>query len=215
MQIDIWSDILCPWCYIGKRRFEAALAQIDPKTEVAVRYRSFELDPNAPRVETRSMTQILCDKYGLEAPQVIEMQENVSRQAALEGLSYRLDLAKSGNSFDAHQLLHLARALGKQIELKERLMSAYFTEGKAIGDQDTLITLASEVGIDADLARRTLIDQTYASAVRQDEQIASQIGITGVPFFVINMKYGISGAQATSVFVEALEQMKASDDQGN
>jgi len=159
------------------------------------------------------MTQILCDKYGLEAAQVIEMQDNVSRQAALEGLSYRLDLAKSGNSFDTHQLLHLTRALGKQIELKERLMSAYFTEGKAIGDPETLISLAEEVGIDADLARRTLIDQTYASVVHQDEKIASQIGITGVPYFVIDMKYGISGAQATSVFVEALEVMKASDEQ--
>lgn len=204
MQIDIWSDILCPWCYIGKRRFEAALKELDPTVEVSVRYRSFELDPSAPKVESRSLNQILADKYGLEVSQVAEMQRNVTEQAANEGLSYRLDLAKSGNSFDAHQLLHLARALGVQQELKERLMSAYFTEGKAISDTDTLISLAEDVGIDADAARRTLIDQTYAAAVRQDQQIASQIGISGVPFFVIDMKYGISGAQPTSVFVDAL-----------
>jgi len=204
MHIDIWSDIACPWCYIGKRRFEAALQQLNPEVEVSVRYRSFELDPSAPIIEPRSLTQILADKYGLEVSQVVEMQRNVSEQAANEGLSYRLDLAKSGNSFDAHQLLHLARALDKQAELKERLMEAYFCEGKAIGDRDTLVALAEEVGIDADVSRRTLIDQTYAAAVRQDQQIASQIGISGVPFFVIDMKYGISGAQPTSVFVEAL-----------
>lgn len=204
MQIDIWSDILCPWCYIGKRRFEAALKQLDPTVEVSVRYRSFELDPSAPKVESRSLNQILADKYGLEVSQVAEMQRNVTEQAANEGLSYRLDLAKSGNSFDAHQLLHLARTQGVQQELKERLMSAYFTEGKVISDTDTLVSLAEDVGIDADVALRTLIDQTYAAAVRQDQQIASQIGISGVPFFVIDMTYGISGAQPTSVFVDAL-----------
>lgn len=204
MQIDIWSDILCPWCYIGKRRFEAALKELDPTIEVNVRYRSFELDPSASKVESRSLNQILADKYGLEVSQVAEMQRNVTEQAANEGLSYRLDLAKSGNSFDAHQLLHLARTQGVQQELKERLMSAYFTEGKVISDTDTLVSLAEDVGIDADVALRTLIDQTYAAAVRQDQQIASQIGISGVPFFVIDMTYGISGAQPTSVFVDAL-----------
>jgi predicted DsbA family dithiol-disulfide isomerase len=208
MHIDISSYNVIPWCYIGKRRFETALQEVDLNHEITVRYRSFELDPSAPKVESRSMTQILCDKYGLEVSQVEEMQANVSRQAANEGLHYRLYLAKSGNSFDAHQLLHLAHAMNKQAALKERLMKAYFTEGMAIGDQETLVSLAEEVGIDADLARRILIDQTYLSAVRQDEQIASQIGITGVPFFVINMKYGISGAQATSVFVEALKKAR-------
>ena len=208
MQIDIWSDILCPWCYIGKRRFEAAVEQLDLNETVIIRYRSFELNPEAPKLDSRSLNQILSEKYGLPDTEVVAMQANVIAQAKEVGLDYHLDIAKSGNSFNAHQLLHLAWNQGKQAALKERLMRAYFTEGKAIGDNETLINLAEDVGIDRTMAQLTLIDQTYASAVRHDQQMAQQIGINGVPFFVIDMKYGISGAQPVDVFVQTLQNVK-------
>lgn len=208
MHIDIWSDVICPWCYIGKRRFESAMKQLRTEKPVTIRFRSFELDPDAPQQESRSLNQILADKYGISEEEVQRMQANVIEQALEEGLEYNLDQAKSGNSFEAHQLLHLAGKHGLQFELKERLMAAYFTEGKPIGDRDTLIELAVDVGLDRELARQTLEEQTYASAVRHDEQLARQIGVRGVPFFVVDMKYGISGAQPTEHFVEMLANME-------
>lgn len=208
MHIDIWSDVVCPWCYIGKRRFEAAMKQLRTAKPVTVRFRSFELDPEAPTQESRSLNEILAQKFGISEGEVRQMQANVVAQALEEGLEYNLDEAKSGNSFEAHQLLHLAAKLGLQFEMKERLMAAYFTEGRPIGDRNTLIDLAVDIGIGRDMAREALEEQTYASAVRHDEQLARQIGVTGVPFFVVDMKYGISGAQPTEHFVEMLTNME-------
>jgi predicted DsbA family dithiol-disulfide isomerase len=169
-----------------------------------VEFRSFELNPNAPAEQEGNLEEALARKYGVSLEQARAMNAKVVDAAAGEGLHYRYDLAKRGNTFDAHRLIHLAAAVGLQSAMKERLMAAYFMEGRAIGDRDTLIELASEVGIDAERARATLDSDAYADAVRADEREATELGITGVPFFVINRRYGVSGAQPPEVMLGAL-----------
>jgi predicted DsbA family dithiol-disulfide isomerase len=207
MQIEIWSDVVCPWCYIGKRRFEAALAQFAQRDQVAVTWRSFELDPTAPRRITGSLTAMLAQKYGISQEQAEGMQQQVTELAAAEGLTYRLDLAQRGNSFDAHRLIHLAAAHNLQAEAKERLLSAYFCEGRVINDEDTLVALGTELGLPEAEVRAMLANDAYAADVRADQQRGAAFGIRGVPFFVINEKYGISGAQSAEFFRNALEQV--------
>jgi predicted DsbA family dithiol-disulfide isomerase len=207
VKVEIWSDVVCPWCYIGKRRFESALAQFPQRGEVEITWRSFQLDPSALRDPDQTVTERLAGKYGVSLQQAAAMNERVSGLAAHEGLDYRLDQARGGNTFDAHRLIHLAASRGLQQEMEERLFHAYFTEGKAIGDVETLVALAAEVGLDTDEARTVLTGDAYADAVRADERRARVLGITGVPFFVLDEKYGVSGAQPAEVLREVLEQV--------
>lgn len=205
MKVEIWSDVVCPWCYIGKRRFESALARFEQRDQIEVEFRSFELNPNAQADPGTGLDEMLARKYGLGLEQARTLNARVVKAAAGEGLEFRLDIARPGNTFDAHRLIHLAAAQGKQAAMKDRLMSAYFTEGKAIGDRDSLVEVAVEVGIDHERARSVLDGDEFAGEVRADEREASELGITGVPLFVINRRYGISGAQPPEVMLDALE----------
>ena len=207
LQVEIWSDVVCPWCYIGKRRFEAALAAFEHRDEVEVRWRSFQLDPDAPQTSEKTIAEMLAGKYGMSLERAAAANAHVSKLAAQEGLEYHLELAHPANTFNAHRLIHFAEHYGLQDAMKERLMRAYFTEGQRVGEIETLVRLASEVGLDAEEARTVLAADTYADKVRADERKAHLLGITGVPFFVINEKYGISGAQPREVFAKALEQV--------
>jgi predicted DsbA family dithiol-disulfide isomerase len=205
VKVEIWSDIVCPWCYIGKRRFEAALARFEHRDAVEVIWRGFELDPNAPRQREGSLDEMLARKYRISPAQVAAMQARVTEQAAAEGLEYHLDRARTANTFDAHRLIHLAAEQGLQAAMKERLLRAYFTEGERIGDVERLIALGAEVGVDAAAARAALTGDAHAAAVRADERRAAAFGITGVPFFAIDERYGVSGAQPADVLLEVLE----------
>jgi predicted DsbA family dithiol-disulfide isomerase len=206
LTVEIWSDIVCPWCYIGKRRFEAALEAFDHRDEVTVMWRSFELDPAAPSAVEGTATERLAAKYGMSLERAEGLHKDMTERAAAEGLDFRFDLAKSANTFDAHRLIHLAATYGHQAAAKERLMRAYFTEGAAISDPETLIALMTEAGVDAAEARDVLSGDRFAEDVREDEQLAGQLGIQGVPFFVIDRRFGVSGAQPPEALVEALER---------
>ncbi len=207
MKVEIWSDVACPWCYIGKRRFESALAGFGYHDQVEVVWRSFQLDPEAPRVAEASHDELLAKKFGVSEAQVAQMNAQLSDLAAKEGLDYRFDLLKSANTFDAHRLIHLAAAHGLQGEMKESLMHVYWTEGLALWDTEALVQVAVEVGLDADEVRATLESDSYADEVRADLQRASMFGINGVPFFVFDEKYGVSGAQPAETFGKVLEQV--------
>jgi predicted DsbA family dithiol-disulfide isomerase len=202
MLVEIWSDVVCPWCYIGKRRFEAAVAQFDGDVEVV--WRSFELDPGAPATREHSAAEHLASKYGMSVEQAEASHSQMTELAAQEGLEYHFERARGGNSFDAHRLIHLAAAQGKQGEAQERVMRAYFTEGVAIGDREQLIALGDELGLED--ARAALESDQYADAVRADEVLAQRIGIQGVPFFVLDRRYGVSGAQPAELLLQALEK---------
>lgn len=206
MQVEIWSDVVCPWCAIGKRRFSAALARFEHRDEVTVRWRSFELDPGAPREREGTLVEHLAGKYGTDPDQARTMIDRMTAQAAADGWEFRLDRARSGNTVDAHRLLHLAAERGVQEPVKERLLSAYLTEGEAIGDPETLVRVVADAGLDADEARAVLASDRYLDAVHADEAQARAYGITGVPFFVLDGKYGVSGAQPAEVLLEALQQ---------
>ncbi|MGH7860991.1 MAG: DsbA family oxidoreductase [Candidatus Dormibacteraceae bacterium] len=205
MKVDIWSDVVCPWCYIGKRRFESALADFAHRDQVQVRWRSFELDPTTQDRGQEDLTGRLARKYGISREQAGTMNSRVSTAAAAEGLQYRLDIARPTNTLDAHQLLHLAAEHGLQDQLKERLMAAYFTQGAALNDRETLLQLAEEVGLDRTAAAAALDQEAFVSAVREDETEAAQLGISGVPFFVLDGRLGVSGAQPPALFLEALD----------
>ncbi|MEO8287805.1 MAG: DsbA family oxidoreductase [Chloroflexota bacterium] len=206
MKVEIWSDVVCPWCYIGKRRFESALAEFEHRDDVEVVWRSFQLDPSAPQSANTTVSEHLAGKLGISLKQAEAMNAHVSELAAQEGLDYHLENAKYSNTFDAHRLIHLAAKHGLQDVVKERLMKGYFTESAAVGDYETLIKLVSEAGVDADEARAVLASDTYANEVRADIQRARSFGISGVPFFAIDERYGISGAQPAEGIREVLEQ---------
>lgn len=206
MKVEIWSDIVCPWCYIGKRRFESALTRFAHRDQVEVVWRSFELDPSAPQQVSGTLNEMLSQKYGIAPERAAAMNAQVTTLAAREGLDYQLDQAHPGNTFDAHQLIHLAADYNQQAAAKERLMHAYFTEGAPIGDPETLVALGADIGIPAAATRAMLADKTYANDVRADERRATQLGIRGVPFFVIDEQFGVSGAQEVDVLLGALEQ---------
>jgi predicted DsbA family dithiol-disulfide isomerase len=203
LTVEIWSDVVCPWCYVGKRRFESALAHFGHRDDVEVVWRSFELDPGAPPEREGSSAEHLAGKYGMSVEQAEGTNAQMTALATSEGLEYHLDRTRGGNSFDAHRLIQRALQDGLQDAMKERLMRAYFTEGEAIGDRDTLIRLAGEVGVDGEAA---MTDQQYADAVRGDEELAMRIGIRGVPFFVLNRRYGVSGAQLPELLLQALDK---------
>jgi predicted DsbA family dithiol-disulfide isomerase len=206
MRVEIWSDIVCPWCYIGKRRFEAALARFPHADQVEVVWRSFELDPNAPRRREGNQIEHLARKCGMTIEQARATRDQLTQVAAEEGLEYQFDVAQPGNTLDAHRLLHLAAVRGVQDRMKERLLAAYFTEGAPIGDRDTLVRLAGEAGLDPTEAEATLTSDDYVAEIRSDEAEAAAFRISGVPFFVIDRKFGVSGAQPAEVLLEALER---------
>ena len=204
--VEIWSDVVCPWCYIGKRRFEAALARFAHNGDVEVVWRSFELAPDAPAVRGGDLSSHLARKYGMSAERADGAVANLTEQAAAEGLAYRLDIASGGNTFDAHRLLHLAAHHGLQDQLKERLLAAYFTEGVAIGLPENLAALAVEVGLDADEVKRVLSTDAYGDAVRADEERARTLEIHAVPSFVINNAFIVPGAQDPDTLLRILDK---------
>ena len=206
VHVEIWSDIACPWCYVGKRRFEAALAEFEHRDEVRVTWRSFELDPSAPREREGDRAAHLAEKYGTTRERADEMHRHMTDVAAKDGLEFRFDIARDGNTFDAHRLLHLAAAHGAQDALKERLFRAHFTEGELPADHETLERLAVEVGLPADEVREVLATDRYATDVRADESTATALGITAVPFFVVDRAIGAVGAQPSEVLRELLEE---------
>ncbi len=207
----MWSDVACPWCYIGKRRLDAALSRFDHGDAVDVRWRSFELDPSAPAVRELAYVDHLAAKYGVSVSQAEDIVDRMIDAGAGSGVVLRFDRAKPGNTFDAHRLLHLAADRGVQHELKERLLHATFTKGMAVSDVDVLIALAESAGLDAGEAGAVLKGDRYAAAVRADERRAGELGITSVPFFVFGGKLGVAGAQAPDLLLEVLEEAWAAE----
>jgi predicted DsbA family dithiol-disulfide isomerase len=206
VEIEVWSDVVCPWCYIGKRRLETALSRFERQDLVRVTWRSYQLNPSAPKTTQEATRDMLARTYGVSTAQADAMQARVTGVAAQEGLRYKLELTRSENTFDAHRLLHLAKEHGVQDALKERLFAAYFTEGASLGDTDTLTGLAVQAGLDRDLVAGVLARGDFADAVREDAQRATALGIQGVPFFVIDGRLGVSGAQPAEVLLQALEE---------
>jgi predicted DsbA family dithiol-disulfide isomerase len=206
MLVEIWSDVVCPWCYIGKRQFEAALASFAHRDDVTVEWRSFELDPNAPARRQLSTNQQLAKKYGMSEEQAQAATARVTGVATEVGLDFRWDVAKSGNTFDAHRLIHLAATHGLGDATEEALMAAYFTHGAPIGERATLEKVAAEVGLDAEEVATAMDGAAFADDVRHDEQMAGTLGISAVPFFVIDQAIGVPGAQTPDVLLSALEQ---------
>jgi predicted DsbA family dithiol-disulfide isomerase len=205
MLVEVWSDLICPWCYLGKRRLEQALERFAHRDRVDVVWRSFELEPDAPKTAA-GRASLLVTRYGMTEQAVAERDAHMTALAAEAGLAYRPDLAQLGNTFDAHRVLHAARADGLQAETKERLLRAYFTEGRALTDAETLVELAAEAGVDPDRARAALASESFAAEVRDDEREARELGITGVPFFVLHRRYAVSGAQPADLMLQALER---------
>jgi predicted DsbA family dithiol-disulfide isomerase len=206
MRVEVWSDVVCPWCYLGKRRLEAALREFPQRDQVEVIWRSFELDPGAPTRRAGSAAEHLAKKYGMSEEQVAASWARLTALAAAEGLDYHLDRTQGGSSFDAHRLIHLGAQHDLQDVVKERLLRAYYTEGEPIGEPDVLERLATEAGLPPDEVADVLATDRFAAEVREDESRARLLGITGVPFFAIDDRYGISGAQSTDVLRDALTQ---------
>jgi predicted DsbA family dithiol-disulfide isomerase len=217
MRVDIWSDVVCPWCYVGKARFEKALASFSHRDDVEVTFRSFELDPGAAVGGHETNLAMIAAKFGTPMAQAIQMEERVAGLARAEGLEYQLE-RPNGNTFDLHRVLHLARASGVQDAAVNALYQANFAHARQVFDRDVLIDVAASAGLDpADVAKVLDTDQ-YADAVRADEAQAHALGATGVPFFVFDMKIGVSGAQPTETFTRALAQAwetGASAEEGN
>ncbi len=195
MHVEIWSDIACPWCYVGKRRFEAALADFEHADEVTVEWRSFELDPTAPAERPGSHGEHLAEKYGTTLEEAEAMNQRMADAAAGDGLELRFDRTRSGTTFDAHRLVHLAKAHDRQDAMEERLFAAYLTQGELLSDHATLARLAGEVGLPADEVDALLSSDRFADAVRDDERTAASFNITAVPFFVVDRRVGAAGAQ--------------------
>jgi predicted DsbA family dithiol-disulfide isomerase len=206
VDVEIWSDVVCPWCYVGKRQFEEALGRFSHGDEVSVTWRSFELDPSSPAEVGMSMDHILERKYGMSAEQAQAANRQMTSLAASVGLEYHLDQARAGNTFDAHRLIHLAATHGLGGPMKERLLAAYFTEGRSVGDHTTLVELAAETGLDETEVNEMLAGDAFSSDVRADEARATALGATGVPFFVIDETYGVAGAQGADALLGALER---------
>ena len=206
MKIEIWSDVACPWCYVGKRRFERALGEFPHGKDVEVVWRSFELDPSAPQRHEGRQAELLARKYGVPLDRAEAMNANMTAEAKKEGLDFHFERVLVGNTFDAHRLIHFANRNGKRAEMVERLFRAYLTDGEALGDREVLVRLAADIGLDGEAARAALMSNAFADAVRADEERARTFGISGVPFFAIDEKYGVSGAQPSAALLEVLEQ---------
>lgn len=208
MRVEIFSDVVCPWCAIGKRRFESALRQFEHRGEVDVVWRAFELDPRAPSRREGDYAEHLARKYGMTREQAVEANRGLTATAAAEGLDFHFERAQPGNTFDAHRLLHFAREAGPDLQdaLKERLLMAYFTEGAAVGERGTLVRLCAEVGLGPNQSAEILAGDRYADDVRADESEATDLGITGVPFFVVDGKFAIPGAQDAATILGVLRR---------
>lgn len=208
LAVEIWSDIACPWCYVGKRRFEAALATFAHADAVDITWRAFELDPGAPPIHPRepSYAARLAAKYGMSEAKAVAAIDAMTKTAAAEGIEMHPEAIQAGNTFDAHRLIHLARAHGQGLAAKERLLRAYFTEGQAVGDHAVLAALGAELGLDAAEISALLAGDRFAREVRDEERAAQQLGIHGVPFFVLGGRYGVSGAQPAEALHAALTQ---------
>jgi predicted DsbA family dithiol-disulfide isomerase len=206
VQIEVWSDVVCPWCYIGKRRLEAALDRFPHRDHVEVIWRSFQLDPSIPEGETFPTLPALAAKYGRSIDEMRAMQSRVEETAAGEGLQYHLAEGTSGNTGVAHELLHLAAERGLQGELKERLLHAHFEEARPVFSIDGLVPLAVEAGLDEAEVREALTDRRYRPAVLADVATAQRLGATGVPFFVVDRRYGAAGAQPAELLLQILER---------
>jgi predicted DsbA family dithiol-disulfide isomerase len=212
IKIDVWSDIACPWCYIGKRNLENGLAAAsgdDDAPVVEIVFHSFELSPDTPVDFEGGEADYLSNHKGISTEQAQQMLDRLTGVAADAGLAYRFDLLKHTNTVKAHELLHFAKAEGRQLELAERLMSAYFIEGRHLGREEELVALAVDAGLDGDAARDALRSGRFLDAVRADQAQAQAYGINGVPFFVIDGKYGVSGAQPADAFAQIVRQVWA------
>ena len=207
LRVDVWSDIACPWCYVGKRRLEAALEKFAHRAEVDVHWRAFELDPAAPKVQPAPVDYAarLAKKYGTAPARAQQMIDSMTDVAKQDGLDFRFDKIRPGNTFDAHRLIHLASLRGKQDAVKERFLRAYMTEGEPIGDREVLARLAVEAGLDEAEVIDALASDAHAKDVREEEDAARELGISGVPFFVIGGRYAVSGAQPVEVLLRALQ----------
>lgn len=215
MKIEVWSDFVCPFCYIGKRRLEEALASFPHRENVEVVSRSFELDPHAKKETPLSIHEIIAQKYGISVEEAKRANADIGKQAEALGLTFRFETMKPTNTFDAHRLAQYAKEKGKLDEVVERLFYAYFTESKRISDRNVLLELAEAAGLDRKEAEAVLDSERYAEHVRNEEAIAAQLGVRGVPFFVLNQKYAISGAQPVDVFRQALEKAWAEEQQSS
>jgi predicted DsbA family dithiol-disulfide isomerase len=213
VRVEIWSDVVCPWCYIGKGRFEKALARFDHSDEVEVVWRSFQLHPEHPKGVREPLEESLAVKIGGTVEQVRVMNDHVKTLAAAEGLYYDVESYTLVNTFDAHRLTHLAKAHGLGAELHERFLRAQLIEGEVLDDADTLVRLSAEIGVPEDDARRVLEDDDYTADVNEEIRELRALGGNGVPFFVIDRRYGISGAQSTEVILRALETARAEEAQ--
>jgi predicted DsbA family dithiol-disulfide isomerase len=207
VQVEVWSDVVCPFCYMGKRRFENALKAFEHRDDVQVTFRSFQLDPEMRPAPGLSVYDYLAQRKGMQPSETRRMHEKITRAAAELGLDYNFDQAVMANTFDAHRLTHLAREHGRQEAMEERLFFAYFTEGRNIGDPETLATLGAEVGLDASEIRQALAGDRYAEAVKAEAREAGELGADGVPFYVFGRAYAISGAQPSELFLEALQKV--------
>jgi len=208
MKIEVWSDVMCPFCYIGKRHLEAALAEFEDSNRMEIVWKSYQLNPDLPlKIENKESTyEYLAKAKGISYEQSVQMHDNVVKMAAKVGLNYQFDKAVVANSFYAHQLAQYAKEKGLGIEIEELLFKAYFTEGKDISDKATLVLLGAELGFAQAEVEQALSDEKYAALVRKDVAEAQQIGVRGVPFFVFDRKYAVSGAQPTEQFLGALKQ---------
>lgn len=207
MKIEIWSDVVCPFCYIGKRKFEKALEGFDQKEQVEIEWKSFQLDPEMAPAKGISFHQYLADRKGVSFEKGKEMNDYMTNMAKEVGLEYDFEKAVISNTLNAHRLLHFAKTKGLQQEAKERLFASYYTMGRDLGDIETLVLIAQEIGLDPESVRTMLQSDAYVNEVKIDQYHASQIGVQGVPFFVFNNKYAVSGAQPSSVFSEVLEKV--------
>jgi predicted DsbA family dithiol-disulfide isomerase len=208
MKIDVWMDFICPFCYLGKRHLEQALEQFPYNEKVEIEYKSFELNPDQPKYSGQNIYQLLADKYGMSIEEAINANESVGRQAAKVGLNYYFDEMKPTNTFDAHRLAKYAKTCGKEKQITEKLFHSYFIEAKLISDHVALSEIAVSEGLDRDSVIAVLEDGSrYKNEVRSDETLAKQYGITGVPFFLINQKYAISGAQPIEAILDALQNI--------
>jgi predicted DsbA family dithiol-disulfide isomerase len=205
MKIEIWSDVMCPFCYLGKRRLESALARFPHRDEVEIAWKSFQLNPDMETVPGKSINAYLAEKKGWSPEQTRQVHERLTKAAAEAGLLYDFDKAVVANSFDAHRLVQLAKRHGLGDAMEERLFKAYFSEGRNIADHGTLLALAADAGLDRAGAAAVLAGDAYTDEVNADVREARQLGVTGVPFFVLDRKFAVSGAQDTDVFLQALE----------
>lgn len=206
MKVEIWSDVMCPFCYIGKRKFEKALSQFENKDKVEIIWKSFQLNPDMKTDTTKNINQYLAEIKGWSLDYAKSMNNHVTQMALEVGLKYDFDKAVVANSFDAHRIIQLAKRNAKGDDMEERLFKAYFTEGKNIADHTTLVQLATEVGLNQQKVKEVLDSDTFAHDVEQDVYEAQQVGARGVPFFVIDRKYAVSGAQESSTFSQVLEK---------